>query len=220
MDSQPPAPITVAIVNDYQVVVQGVARMLETDPRLQVVELDSLTDVAHAVDVVLFDAFAAQRAETDLARLLSNPRCGRVVVYSWHVDADQVHTALELGVHGYLSKSLDAHVFADALVRAHKGERVVEPQPVPDGLDFGDWPGRAAGLTPREAEIIGLITQGVTNEHIARTCFLSINSVKSYIRSAYRKMGVQRRSQAVIWGIENGLQPKPVRVSGPEVSGL
>ncbi|WP_432558404.1 LuxR C-terminal-related transcriptional regulator [Granulicoccus sp. GXG6511] len=213
-------PITIALVNDYQVVIQGVARMLENHPRLRVLEIDSLADPDRPVDVVLYDAFAAQRREADLTRLLRDPRCGRVVVYSWHDGAAEVREVLGLGVHGYLSKALDAQEFADALVRAHAGEQVVEPKPVPDDFAAGDWPGRSQGLTAREAEIVALITQGVTNQDIARTCFLSINSVKSYIRSAYRKMGVQRRSQAVRWGIDHGLQPRPARVSGSEVSGL
>ncbi|WP_223286195.1 helix-turn-helix transcriptional regulator [Kocuria atrinae] len=52
---------------------------------------------------------------------------------------------------------------------------------------------------------------GATNDEIARTCYLSINSVKSYIRSAYRKMGVERRSQAVLWGVQNGMEPTVAR---------
>ena len=70
-----------------------------------------------------------------------------------------------------------------------------------------DWPGRRTGLSAREAEVIALITQGFTNDEIARNCYLSINSVKSYIRSAYRKMGVERRSQAVLWGVQHGMDP-------------
>lgn len=75
-----------------------------------------------------------------------------------------------------------------------------------EDIRIADWPGRNAGLSPREAEVIALITQGATNEEIARGCYLSINSVKSYIRSAYRKMGVERRRQAVLWGVRNGMQ--------------
>ena len=56
----------------------------------------------------------------------------------------------------------------------------------------------------REAEIIALITQGHTNLDIAERSHLSINSVKTYIRTAYRKMGVERRPQAVLWGVRHG----------------
>jgi two-component system, NarL family, response regulator LiaR len=59
----------------------------------------------------------------------------------------------------------------------------------------------------RESEVIALITQGLSNQEIADRCYLSINSVKTYIRTAYRKMGVARRSQAVLWGIQHGFEP-------------
>ncbi len=75
----------------------------------------------------------------------------------------------------------------------------------------GEWPGRQAKLSAREAEVLALITQGYTNNDIASRSYLSINSVKSYIRSAYRKIGVERRSQAVRWGMENGMLPDTSR---------
>ena len=75
----------------------------------------------------------------------------------------------------------------------------------------GDWPGRDFGLSAREAEIIALITQGLSNQEIAQRSYLSINSVKTYIRTAYRKMGVASRSQAVLWGVRHGFQPDIVR---------
>jgi DNA-binding NarL/FixJ family response regulator len=59
-------------------------------------------------------------------------------------------------------------------------------------------------LSDREAEIVRLITLGMSNRDIAGTLFLSVNTVKTYIRSAYRKMGVGTRSQAVMWGVQHG----------------
>ena len=79
----------------------------------------------------------------------------------------------------------------------------------------GDWPGRSAGLTPREAEIIALITQGLSNQEIAERAFLSINSVKTYIRTAYRKINVTSRSQAVLWGVDHGFRPETLRTIDP-----
>ena len=63
----------------------------------------------------------------------------------------------------------------------------------------------------RESEIIALITQGLSNQEIAERSYLSINSVKTYIRTAYRKIGVHRRSQAVAWGIAHGFLPTKAR---------
>ena len=67
--------------------------------------------------------------------------------------------------------------------------------------------GEDAGLTPRETEILQLLTLGLSNQQIAEECFLSINSVKSYIRSAYRRIGATSRSQAVVWCIQHGFEP-------------
>jgi DNA-binding CsgD family transcriptional regulator len=59
--------------------------------------------------------------------------------------------------------------------------------------------------------VVALICQGLSNQEIAERAFISINSVKTYIRSAYRKMGVQRRTQAVLWARERGFLPSTER---------
>lgn len=69
----------------------------------------------------------------------------------------------------------------------------------------GDWPGRELGVTERELDVLRMITEGLSNQEIADRSFLSINSVKSYIRAAYRKIDVSSRSKAVLWGVQNGL---------------
>jgi two-component system, NarL family, response regulator LiaR len=79
----------------------------------------------------------------------------------------------------------------------------------------GDWPGRSAGLSPREAEIVALITRGLSNQEIPERAHISIDSIESYIRSAYRKIGVERRTQAVLWGVANGFQPDMERTMDP-----
>ena len=81
----------------------------------------------------------------------------------------------------------------------------------------GEWPGQDAGLSERESEMIALITQGLTNQEIAEQAYVSINSIKSYIRSAYRKIGVTRRAQAVAWGMQNGFgSDRPQQVDPPD----
>jgi DNA-binding NarL/FixJ family response regulator len=60
-------------------------------------------------------------------------------------------------------------------------------------------------LSPREIDVIRLITQGYSNEEIGRELYVTNNTVKSFVRTAYRKIGATRRSQAVIWGFQNGL---------------
>jgi NarL family two-component system response regulator LiaR len=62
-----------------------------------------------------------------------------------------------------------------------------------------------SGLSAREIEVIALIAEGLTNQEIADRVFVSINSVKTYIRSAYRKIGIKNRSQAAVWAMEHGI---------------
>ena len=66
-----------------------------------------------------------------------------------------------------------------------------------------------ADLTDREYEVISMIGQGLSNLQIADQLFLSINSVKTYVRSAYRKLGVTSRPQAILWAMEHGLVCRP-----------
>ncbi len=63
--------------------------------------------------------------------------------------------------------------------------------------------------------MLALITQGLSNEDVARRAFLSKNSVKTYIRSAYRKIGATSRTQAVLWAVENGFKPDTLRTLDP-----
>ena len=70
-----------------------------------------------------------------------------------------------------------------------------------------EWPGAAAGLTRRESDVVELIGRGLTNQQIALECHVTINSVKTYIRTAYRKMGVTSRTQALLWSLHHGFHP-------------
>ena len=87
----------------------------------------------------------------------------------------------------------------------HTGEIVVsDPAPRARSAPGLEWPGRLQGLTDREAEVLALITQGRSNAEVAALTYLSPNTVKSYIRTIYRKIDVTSRTQAVLWGVRNG----------------
>ena len=66
----------------------------------------------------------------------------------------------------------------------------------------------AAGLTEREVAILELIAAGLTNDQIAAELFVSINTVKTHVRTAYRRIGADSRSRAVIWALRHGLGPQ------------
>jgi NarL family two-component system response regulator LiaR len=209
-----PRPIRLAIVDDYEVVVRGLAEMLaDHGDDLRVVQLTSQYPVVEPVDIALYDTFAQTQGDgPDVGALLANPAVRRVVVYTWNIEEPLVRQTLARGVDGYLSKALTAEQLVDALKRVHAGEQVVAPRPPSEALVLQDqFPGKAEGLTVREAEVIALITQGLSNAEIAERASLSINSVKSYIRSSYRKMGVTSRTNAVLWGLEHGFVPDRMR---------
>jgi DNA-binding NarL/FixJ family response regulator len=209
-------PVRIAIANDYEIVVAGVASLLSRfGDRVRVVELSANMQVASDVDVVLYDTFGQVQGDGfDLDDLLHGSGA-KVAVFSWNVQPELVERALARGVRGYISKALTAEEIVASLEAIHRGEIVTEMRELEvEGGESGDWPGQEFGLTQREAEVLALITQGLTNQEIADKAYISINSVKTYVRTAYRKIGVSRRAQAVSWGIDHGFRPQRARMVG------
>lgn len=208
-------PLRLAIVDDYPVVVAGVASFL-ADHRIDVVETGAMTSVITHVDVVLYDTFAQiQGKGFDLEDFIRDSGV-KVVIYSWNLRPQLIQGALTAGASGYLSKVLTGPEVVAALERVMSGETVVLTGDHETSVGgAGDWPGRHWGLSSREAEMLALITHGLSNQQIATRSFLSVNSVKTYIRSAYRKIDVTTRSQAVLWGVDNGFRPDALRTIDP-----
>jgi two-component system, NarL family, response regulator LiaR len=208
-------PLRLAIVDDYAVVVAGVAAFLESE-RIDVVETGASMPVVTDVDIVLFDTFGQiQGKGIDLEDFVRESGA-KVVIYSWNLQPRLIKQALAAGASGYLSKVLTGPQIVRALERVMDGETVVLTGDHETSVGGeGDWPGRATGLSSREAEMLALITQGLSNEDVARRAFLSMNSVKTYIRSAYRKIGVTSRTQAVLWALDNGFEPDTLRTLDP-----
>lgn len=207
-----PRPIRVALMNDYEVVVRGLARMLEPyADRVAVVELDSHRDPITDFDLLLFDTFGRGTASIDLDQLVEQVR-GKVVIYSWGDEPELAEAALHRGVAGYLPKSLTAEELVEVLEKIHAGSRINIPagDDVPRASPV--WPGQDVGLTAREAEILGLVTQGLSNREITEVAYIGDNTVKTHIRNIYRKIGVTRRAEAVRWGMENGFEPDRIRI--------
>ena len=211
------APITVALVDDYDVVLLGVAHMFDQyRDRIVIAEIDSNEPLVDAVDIVLYDSFAQPEADhEEIGVLVQNPGARRVRL-CLHVELsspDLIESARKQGAHGYLSKTLAARDLVAALESVRAGEVVIsEPPPRTRTTSGLNWPGRREGLSDREAEILALITQGKSNAEVAALTFLSPNTVKSYIRTIYRKIDVTSRTQAVLWGVNNGFTPDHHRI--------
>ena len=210
-----PRPIHIALVNDYDVVVIGLAHLFDGyGDRIVVAEMDANKTVVDDVDIVLYDSFAQPEADhDDITVLIDSPHARRVVVYTWNFHPQLIESAMAKGASGYLSKMLPTHELVDALEAIHAGQTVISDPPPRSRTDPGrDWPGRVEGLTDRESEVLALITQGKSNAELAELMFLSINTIKSYIRTAYRKIGVTNRTQAVLWGTDHGFRPDYNRI--------
>ena len=125
------------------------------------------------------------------------PSCGpagqaRLVVAGWPI-------------RGWLSKRLPADVLVSAFERIRLEQVVIlDEAPSEDRLLHAAESGPGRGdLSPREIEEVWMIADGLTNQQIADETYLSINSVKTYTRSSYRKMGVSTRTQAVLWAVRH-----------------
>lgn len=196
-------PVRVALSNDYEIALLGLAQMLARHPsQVKIVDLTTLAQMPHEADVILFDTFGRLPDGDEKLRRVVRENTAKVVVYSW--DEYPEEDARRSGAAGYLHKSLGADALVAAIVAIHDG---AEPAAATsDEEPELTWPGQDFGLSQRESEVLTFITRGLTNEEIARRAYLSINTVKTYVRTAYRKIDVNSRAQAVAWGYRNGFE--------------
>ena len=195
-------PLRVALVNESDLVQVGVTAMMAEHSE-RVVVLPNRPHAAAEADLALLDPFARRHGVVGSAQVARPPGGARVVIYTWETRAGFVERAMLAGAHGYLSKSLPAEELVAALEKVHLGERLVavdEPRARHDGRSVIE-----IGLTPRETDVVALIAAGIPNKEISRRLELSMNTVKSHIRTAYRAMGVSSRTQAVLWAVEHGI---------------
>jgi DNA-binding NarL/FixJ family response regulator len=202
------APISIAIVDDFKIVVAGVARMLEPyADRIVVSELDTGEGVRTEVDVALVDTFAQPEAHRlDISPLLDDPNIGRVVIYSWSTSATLANRAIEQGASGYLSKGLEPIEVVEAIEAIHAGRTMIVNTAAHAEPPARDWPGRNAGLSEREAEVLALLIDGSSNREIAEDLYLSVNTVKTHLKAIYRKLGVSNRTAAANRSAEHGVE--------------
>lgn len=202
-------PVRLAIANDYEVVVRGLASILEPfSERVQIVDLAVDEPVETEADVALFDVFGSGEVHTgDVRRVLDQPHVRHVAIYTFNFDQSLVDTARRMGVTGYLSKALPGSELVDAICRIAAGEVVVKETVVGRrSASPRRWPGKLHDLSEAEAEVLALITQGYDNAAIAQRLYISQNTLKTRIRMLYRRLGFENRVQAAVWGVKHGFE--------------
>ena len=183
-----------ALLDDCELVSLGLRAMLEPHAdRVDLVEPTHVLAGLAAADVVLVDPV------TDQGRLRSPDLWARfeapVVLYSW-LDPDELGELTEApGVAGHVTKRMPVGELVTTLEAFAAGS----PPPLPHD-NVADP--RRASLSGREREVLELVAQGLSNQEVAETLYVSINTVKTYIRNAYAKIGVTTRSQAVAWTLQ------------------
>jgi len=201
--------VRVALSNDYELALHGVAAMLAPHAdQVEVVVCTTATDLPANVDVILYDTFGRLPRHDQKLRDVVKINSAKVVVYSW--GSYPQDDARSNGAAGYIHKGLGGTELVEAIIAIHEGRTWESRDPeVDDDHAMPTWPGQEHGLSARESEMLTFIARGLSNQEIAERAYLSINTVKTYIRTAYRKVGVDSRSQAVGWALRNGFEPDP-----------
>lgn len=199
-------PIRVAIISRQEVLARGLGAMLADYPhRVTVTMLPSVWAKAHGVDVVIYDSMGLHNADgADLDHLIRRTDA-KVLFYSRDMRPDLRARALALGVDAWISMSARAPELVEAV------ELTAAGKPLPDQEERL---GQDVGLSPREVEILALITQGLSNQDIVEKLHLTINTLKSHIRSIYRKIGANTRAQAVGWAMQHGFAAPDTDTTG------
>jgi DNA-binding NarL/FixJ family response regulator len=189
--------LRVAVVNDFELILRGLASMLASfGDRVRVVELDLERNPESRVDIALFDTYGHVRGGVERVRsLATDPRVGSVVVYTWELPPGQLDAVLAAGARGVLSKSTPADALVDTFAEIDGGEIIVST--TFRRLSEHRWPGHEFGLTARESEVAAFLAEGLSNRDIADALCISEHTVKSHLRSVFRKVDVASRTQLV-----------------------
>ena len=217
-------PIRVLIVDDHDIVREGLKALLELEPEILVVgesnsALDAVSKVEKsAPDLVLMDLKMPGLSGIEGCRLIkeSHPQV-RVVLLTNYEDEEFVHEAINAQADGYVLKNVKKGDLALIIKTVREGGAYLDPMVTRKALDH--FTSRGGGeestsdqpkLTPRELEILLQVCAGASNKDIASHSNLSLDTVKSHLKNIYAKLGVRSRSQAMKAAIEKKLVSLPV----------
>ena len=197
-------PISVAAVNDYELIIDGIAGMLSRFPEQTAVAERIIIGetIDHPpIDVALYDTYGRVGIAGQALELLGQHRdVLHVAMFSLELSDPLIEDARRHGATGFISKTLPAERIIDALLRVADGEEVIARGvaiDAPPALDELDWPGKSAGLSERESQVLVLVSEGLTNKEIATALYLGRETIKTHLSKAYAKLGVKNRVEAV-----------------------
>jgi DNA-binding NarL/FixJ family response regulator len=213
-------PVRVVLVDDHEMVIEGLKAMLTSfTDRVRVVGqavgVERAVEVVDELqpDVVLCDVRMQGSSGLDLCKMLRERGSDRkVVMLSVYDDEQYLFQALRVGASGYLLKSISSDDLVRQLELAHQGDTVIDPGMAARAADTAArmqrdefWPGARQGLTQRESEILSCMVNGLSNRGIATKLVIGEETVKSHLRSIYRKLGVSDRTGAVATALREGI---------------
>jgi DNA-binding NarL/FixJ family response regulator len=213
-------PVRVVLVDDHQMVLDGLTSMLrpygnELAIVGQATDVESAADTVGRLqpDVVLLDVRLRTASGLDLCRdLLHRSPHTRVVFLTVYDDEQYLFQALRAGASGFLLKRVTGPELVGHLTRLMEGEIVIDAALAgrvalsAARLHSGEyWPGAHLGLTQRESEVLELLVRGLSNRAIALELIIGEETVKTHVRSIYRKLDSADRAQAIATALREGL---------------
>ena len=206
-------PIRVFLLDDHEIVRRGLADLLETEPGINVVgEAGTAAEALNRIpaarpDVAVLDARLPDGSGIDVCRdIRSSMPAVRCLILTSYDDNDAVFAAVMAGAAGYLLKEIRGSNLVEAIRQVAAGKSLLDPNVTERLLtrlrDGAPKDERLASLTDREREILGLITEGMTNRQIGERLFLAEKTVKNYVSGLLGKLGMERRTQAAVYGAD------------------
>ncbi|WP_406685785.1 response regulator [Rossellomorea vietnamensis] len=207
--------IKVVFVDDHEMVRIGVSSYLSAQADIDVVgeASDGKEGVQLALelrpDIILMDLVMKEmdgiQATKEIIREWPD---AKIIIVTSFLDDDKVYPALEAGAVSYMLKTSKASEIAEAVRKTHNGQSILEPEVT--GKMMTRMRQKTLShpheeLTNRELEILLLMTQGKTNQEIADELFIALKTVKTHVSNILSKLGVQDRTQAVIYAFKHDL---------------
>jgi two-component system response regulator DevR len=207
------APVTVFLLDDHEIVRRGLADLLDSVEGIEVVGEASTAEQAlnriPAVrpNVALLDARLPDGSGIDVCRdIRSAVPETRCLILTSYDDNDAIFAAVMAGASGYLLKEIRGTRLIEAIQQVAAGRSLMDPAVTERLLarlrDGEPTDQRLASLTPRDREILSLIADGLTNRQIGERLFLAEKTVKNYVSGLLAKLGMERRTQAAVFGAE------------------